>query len=71
MRFKTRVTAQNFHLTSSPTVMADDMKFCTKTDYEYSPTLCTKPYSSEVHNCKHDTTELAGYVKYINKNICR
>jgi len=40
------VTAQNFHLTSSPTVMADDMKFCIKTNYEYSPTLRTKPYSS-------------------------
>jgi len=52
--------------------MADDMKFCIETDYEYSPTLRTKPYSSEVNNCKHDTNaELAGYVdKYINKNTC-
>jgi len=52
--------------------MVHDMKFCIETDYEYSPTLRTKPYSSEVNNCKHDTNaELAGYVnKYINKNTC-
>lgn len=63
---------KDFHLTSSPTVMADDRQFCIKTDYGYSPTLRTKPYSSEVNNYIHDTNaELAGYVdKYINKNIC-
>jgi hypothetical protein len=42
-RFKTRVTAQNFHLTFSSTVMADDMKFFIETDHEYSPTRRTKP----------------------------
>jgi len=58
---------QDFHLASSSTVKADDVQFCIETDYEYSPTLRTKPYSAEVNNCKHDTnTELAGYVdKYI------
>lgn len=64
---------QNFHLTSSPPVMVDDMKFCINTDYEHSPTLRTQTYSSEVNNCKHDNnTEPAGYVdKYINRNVCK